>query len=163
MELRDLMLDRDQWNKVVESALANIANDRSPDAVLARIQKRSTKPPHKDLKTWSALSKSGRSTRFREFSKAIGARRCTVCEEPNCVTHCLVCNQTHPPSPTTPLLTCQLCSMPCATSCLPRSAASDAMRIIDSITPALAETIFLCNDCYVICRHYPMPPEIRCP
>jgi hypothetical protein len=160
LQLRHLMMDRDKWSAIVASARTNMALYRTPDAVVARIQTRSSKPPHRDLKSWDELKSSGKATRRRELRKAIAARRCAVaaCGQPNCQTHCQDCQETHPPS-TDWLPQCQLCSMHSAVSCEPHP--SDTHMIIDSITPALAETIFLCYDCYVICRHYPMPPEFR--
>ena len=161
LQLRDLMLDRSAWVFIQSDALSNSALNRAPEATRARLQARSKKAPRRNILAWEDLTPHGRTYRGTSLRKMVETRLCAACEQPKCLIHCLVCLQTHPTLTADPLLSCQLCRLPCATSCLPHAPTPVREHVHDAITPALAAPAFLCNECYVICRYYPMPPESR--
>jgi hypothetical protein len=149
------MLDREIWSSIVKMALANQVESRTPAAIIARTQIKSTRAPQKNLMVYENMTKGGQASRGRSLKKAIASRLCSICTT-KCTLHCLQCGKLAADH-LTPWIPCQLCQLRWSPSC-PQIAAP---RLKDTITPALPDEAFLCDKCYVICRLYPMPPEER--
>jgi len=151
------MLDRDLWRTTIKDALHKQALNRTPEAVLKRIQVSSTRAPRSNLKPYTDLLRSGQAARGRSLQKAAAARLCPTCNT-KCVIHCLQCGKPLAEH-RSPAIPCQLCFLHWS-PCCPQPA-QPTPRLEDITTPAPADNAFLCNLCYGICRLYPMPPEER--
>jgi len=155
--LRQCMLNRDVWHDTVSAALAKQTLSRTHAEKVKRTQARCSRAPRKALLPYNELKDP--AGRDRNLRKSVAAR---LCRHPGCgikcVLHCLQCNGSladHQHHPTAPPTACHLCRLLLSPSC-PQP---DIERFEDQDIPA--GHAFLCNDCYGICRLFPMLPKDR--